>query len=1444
MIYKYLIFIVFSFMLSFSVLGNECTTNLPAVAFSDNFSSVNNEWKVQNFNRSISNWPNDSILNSNNEAQVLEFLIANNRLSIMGPVNNVGDNEYGMVYFDHADAGDTSIVNNYAIFYDVTANKSNINNDLGIVFGYQSDSNYYVARWTKYGSSYINNNSFPGDYRKLEVIKVSSGTATSLVQQNNFDVSDPFNLGVVVNNNGIFVCVNDTVLLQENSEQPALHTHGFLSYDNDIGISVDNFEVRYVPVEDNSVPEPIAVYSFEQTSFDAGINDSSGNNFTGNNIGGVPTFNGKFCSAFDSNGNNESVNTDNAFSTGVDLDDDVGTVGTITFWYKSNTPWNEGGYNGTGERILFDASLDIPSGSDKYFQLEIENDGRLLFSFEDTADADRDIGESSGSTRLADTWYYITATWNLNTNFFEIYVDGTRVVANNQSTNGAFKDLGPIIFGDNTSAYSQNGHINLPSRTSANGFFDEIQIYDEVLSESDIQRLMSVEPLTCVEELGVNQYCETTFVDGITSHTNSGQIIFNNRVTLFDNNDDTLAAASFNTTTHQNGGVSLTCDGFGFCTPSGSPTQAISDVGNFLTTNSNTNFTVGNNGLTCTIGEASSDDCNDQTGNQFNEIRVNNDGTLFFSNMHDQYRINTLLVNDRGKVYLPPGDYWINRADFNNDTQIIVNGTGVVNIYINDGASRFTDRATINENGDSNSVFIYAYNDIRFNNDTKINGFIYSEQQVTLGARVVLTGAVSADVVSINDDSEIYYTCPFVQPSVDHYEILHDSNGLTCEPETITIQACTNSAGNTCDLATTPVTVDLLVNGSSQNVTNSAVTFTGSTTTSFSYTDAESVTLSLSDVSVAATNSLVCKNGGTVSNCQVVFADVGFVFDSNTINNQVSGVEFDGIAVQALENNQGVCQAVFNGDVNVGLAMEYVAPKQVTNNQYQINGSGIQTSIQAPSSYSTVTLNFDNESKAIINNNHYFDAGQIRLHINYTDSNGVVYNGTSNHFWVRPANFVLSAFAGDVNNPSLLNNSAASGGTSHHAGERFNFSIQAVNDRGDVTTNYRHNNLQIAATRMLPLPPSGNDGRFYYTANGSSGPFITSNSTFSTTSNVSFAESGEEGTFQSDAAEYSEVGVISIQAQDLSYGGVNKFNISSAAITVGRFTPANFVLTSASIAAACDGFTYMDEEALTVMYEIEARNDDNLLTQNYFGDFTANTTVSLVAENANDGIDLSARLTNFEPTVWSAGRYLNTDTLGVFARRTDSIPDGAFGDLMVGIQVTDLDNTVLMGLNMLATGQGDCSAMSSCDALSIGTTQVRYGRVFLNNAYGPETFNLAMPMQTQYLNNDQYVINTDDNCTTLATDNNEVNITQPAGQPNFTGAVSNTNVIAGAGEIDVIELTAPNSLGSVDVQMQVPAWLTFDWNNDNDFSDFPFATATFGLYRGNDRIIQWREVNP
>ena len=71
-----------------------------------------------------------------------------------------------------------------------------------------------------------------------------------------------------------------------------------------------------------------------------------------------------------------------------------------------------------------------------------------------------------------------------------------------------------------------------------------------------------------------------------------------------------------------------------------------------------------------------------------------------------------------------------------------------------------------------------------------------------------------------------------------------------------------------------------------------------------------------------------------------------------------------------------------------------------------------------------------------------------------------------------------------------------------------------------------------------------------------------------------------------------------------------------------------------------------------------------------------------------------------------------------------------------------------------------------------------------------------------------------------------------------------SNISSGVGEITFDAAGLGNS-GSViyeyDTINNLP-WLSIENDGDADYGDNPFGKITFGQFRGNDRVIYWREI--
>ncbi len=359
-----------------------------------------------------------------------------------------------------------------------------------------------------------------------------------------------------------------------------------------------------------------------------------------------------------------------------------------------------------------------------------------------------------------------------------------------------------------------------------------------------------------------------------------------------------------------------------------------------------------------------------------------------------------------------------------------------------------------------------------------------------------------------------------------------------------------------------------------------------------------------------------------------------------------------------------------------------------------------------------------------------------------------------------------------------------------------------------------------------------------------------------------------KGSFSSGSATvsnlaYSEVGSFSMQAALTNYlntSGVNlsgvNVNNSGAATYIGRFYPDHFTLTASSLTAACvaGGFTYMDHANLGVAYTLEARNSADVKTGNYGAGYTTGS-VSVVAENADSGSDLSSRLTIASGS-WASGSYAVNTSVAKLSRSAS--PNGPYDSLQLGVQVSDPDGAVLASRDMNTSTSGACGG--ACTAKALGdTTKLRFGRLRLWNASGSQLITMPVPFETQYWNGSAFVTNTADSCTAIVAGNIALGNYQKTVAENDTTVSVSSALAAGRG---TLRLTAPGGakMGSVDVSVNLTGagsgasctagmasstganlgHLQGGWCGSAYVND-PTARATFGIYRNSGAITYQRE---
>lgn len=229
--------------------------------------------------------------------------------------------------------------------------------------------------------------------------------------------------------------------------------------------------------------------------------------------------------------------TDQGVSTPIDINNHIGNAGTIMFWYRSNSAWNDG-----TDRMLFDASNNLGNqNADKHFYLVKSDSGRLRFALEDSTDDDEEISTSNNSF-AAGQWHHIAVTWEWGgSNRIRLYLDGVQQA--NTGINDNIGDYSTLLLGAAKSGIDGTG--NDYTLNSANGLIDEVRIYNSALSLSDIQDAMNLthacapvapthlriehdgQAISCYAEnvkirACANASCTTLYTAGVTGNITAG----------------------------------------------------------------------------------------------------------------------------------------------------------------------------------------------------------------------------------------------------------------------------------------------------------------------------------------------------------------------------------------------------------------------------------------------------------------------------------------------------------------------------------------------------------------------------------------------------------------------------------------------------------------------------------------------------------------------------------------------------------------------------------------------------------------------------------------------------------------------------------------------------------------------------------------------------------
>ncbi|MEH6356188.1 MAG: DUF6701 domain-containing protein, partial [Marinobacter sp.] len=464
---------------------------------------------------------------------------------------------------------------------------------------------------------------------------------------------------------------------------------------------------------------------------------------------------------------------------------------------------------------------------------------------------------------------------------------------------------------------------------------------------------------------------------------------------------------------------------------------------------------------------------------------------------------------------------------------------------------------------------------------------------------------------------------------IDHYQIIHDGQGLTCGSETVTVKACTNAYDGSCTLSDETIMLDVKAAGSSGSVTDS-LSFTGTGTASIPYRLAESAILSLANASIAAANPTVCFNGSIIS-CDLVFAESGFFL---SILNHISGQEIQAsiLAVKTGEEDPGQCVPAFTGKKDIEFNTVYQNPSTGT--------LAVESGGDLLRGHS-LALDFDSTGAAsfpVL----YKDVGRVLLKARYEGAGedaGLVMLGEG-VFVARPDHFKLTI----PGNPAAT--SVQDDNDFVAAGADFEVRVSSINALGDLTPNFgRETSSESVALKASLVAPSSGDLPPLTGAFGVFGEDCSGNA-------------GAGGT-ACGQFQWPEVGIISIMPSLVSklYLGTADV-VGDEVMHVGRFIPDRFnvvVSEAGEVAPYCSDstpFAYTGQSlswkaGVQPMLTLEAWNADGEVTRNYtLGDFQRLSATDLVRTPGSS--DLTAVDVDGDPFPVSANIY--TGSLSVIDR--------------------------------------------------------------------------------------------------------------------------------------------------------------------------------------------------
>ncbi|WP_407029224.1 DUF6701 domain-containing protein [Vibrio cholerae] len=730
-----------------------------------------------------------------------------------------------------------------------------------------------------------------------------------------------------------------------------------------------------------------------------------------------------------------------------------------------------------------------------------------------------------------------------------------------------------------------------------------------------------------------------------------------------------------------------------------------------------------------------------------------------------------------------------------------------------------------------------------------------------------LAGSTGASVN--NHEIDNFRVCALksrpVGAQINHFRITLPQQALTCDVADVSVRACANSdCSNT---FTDPVTAYLTpnslpsatggwVNGSTLTLNNGI----GLTQLRRNEAGTVDVGVSGSNPTAVAFNNTQCSYNGSdfsANNCTVNFLDSGFVVDvpnayaNQTVTGTIKAVRKDNASQQCLPSFGNVQKSV-------AFWSDYLEPSSGSSGfkvlPVVVNGTNVG---QSANNAQPINLTFDQNGTAAFTVS-YREAGNVALNARFTgsgDEQDLLLEGQDSFIRV-PKALVLSAKS-FYDSDGKCAAADMSCNVFARADENFDLNIRAeavvadpVDASDDLTIhNYQQQNIALQHTLVQPSA-------------GQSGVLGVNEYTHLLGGTTTIAQKvSEVGVF-----DFSLVAPTHYLGLDLASANLPIAVTSTGSI--GRFIPAYFSvspMSNVTLDAACktgNAFSYLGqsfEYSNSPGLYLQPKSANNADTQNYlidpwwrYNNQWNGRTYSDSANGVNLGFDNLQTSPISRQALNNSGIVLNGERVWYQKPlQPKAVFNAAFNLTLSASDLTDQD-----GVCYRQNASSPCLGytFSHID----GAMPLYWGKLVIQDVYGPETQALEQPIYVEHFTNNGFVRTIEDSCTalpaitgfTLQSDPNNngytVLTTGVAVPPQVLAEHSAANLNSGQRSI---RFSAPGAgaLGVIDSVLDLNAhnllWLAEDKDGDGNFDQTTQGRAQFGLYRGSDRVIWWRESN-